>query len=334
MKRFSPARRLALFGTALAALGASLLSPAVQAQTEWPTKTVRIILPYPVGGGPDGVARLVADKLARKWGKPVIVENRPGANGFIAVDAFKRGATDGHDLLQLDSVHIAAYPYMFKKLPYDVDKDFDAIVPLFRTYLFFTVAQNSKYKKVSDIIADAKANPGKLNYGSWSIGNPVHLGMEEFQQATGTKFEHVLYKETTQLYTSVATEELAFSIGSAATAGPMQRAGKLRFLAVAGPKRVASYPDVPTVAESGGPGAPFEVSGWNAIVGPKGLNQAVSEKIRKDVTEALAGQDVKEKFQSFGYESLTLDRPQFAQFVKSESVRHAAIIQRAKIELE
>ena len=208
MKRFSPARRLALFGTALAALGASLLSPAVQAQTEWPTKTVRIILPYPVGGGPDGVARLVADKLARKWGKPVIVENRPGANGFIAVDAFKRGATDGHDLLQLDSVHIAAYPYMFKKLPYDVDKDFDAIVPLFRTYLFFTVAQNSKYKKVSDIIADAKANPGKLNYGSWSIGNPVHLGMEEFQQATGTKFEHVLYKETTQLYTSVATEEL------------------------------------------------------------------------------------------------------------------------------
>jgi len=334
MKNTQTLRRGALLSAALAVAGLSLFPAAASAQQEWPTKTVRLILPYPVGGGPDGVARLLADKLARKWGKPVVVENRPGGNGFIAIDAFKRGAKDGHDLLQLDSVHLAAYPYMFKKLPYDVEKDFDPLVPLFRTYLFFTVAQDSKYKKVSDIIADAKANPGKLNYGSWSIGNPVHLGMEEFQQLTGTKVEHVLYKETTQLYTSVATGELSFSIGSAATAGPMQRAGKLRFLAVAGPKRTTAYPDVPTVAESGGPGAPFEVSGWNSIVGPKGLSPAVADKIRKDVTEALASPDVKEKFLSFGYEPLTLDRPQFAQFIQSEAKRHAAIIKRSKIELE
>ncbi len=328
-------RRVALIAAAAAAAGLSLLPQlASAAEPQWPTKTVRLILPYPVGGGPDGVARILADKLARKWGKPVVVENKPGGNGFIAIDAFKRGATDGHDLLQLDSVHLAAYPYMFKKLPYDVEKDFEAIVPLFRTYLFFTVAQNSKYKKVSDIIADAKANPGKLNYGSWSIGNPVHLGMEEFQSLTGTKVEHVMFKETNVLYTSVATEELAFSIGSAGTVGPLQRAGKLRLLAVAGPKRVASYPDVPTVAESGGPGVPFEVSGWNAIVGPKGLAPEIADKIRNDVTEALAGPDVKEKFLSFGYEPLTLDRKQFAGFVQSEAKRHAAIIKRAKIEIE
>ena len=214
---------------------------------------MRIITPFPVGGGPDGVARLVADKLSRAWGQPVVVENRPGGNGFIAIDAWKRGAKDGHDLLVLDNVHLAAYPALFKKLPYDPAKDFDALLPLFKAYFFFTVPTNSKYKTVGDLIADAKANPGKLNYGSWSVGNPVHLGSELFESATGTQMEHVIYKETTQLYTSVSTGELAFALGTSATAGPLYRAGKLKFLAAAAPQRVSAFPDVPTVAESGGP---------------------------------------------------------------------------------
>jgi len=334
LKPSTTLRRTALAALGLlAAAGAALLPTLAQAQ-EWPTKTVRIINPYPVGGAPDAIARVLAEKLARKWGKPVVVENKPGANGFIAIDAFKRGATDGHDLLQLDSVHIAAYPFMFKKLPYDPNKDFEAIVPLWQAFLFYVVPTNSKYKKVSDIIADAKANPGKINYGSWSIGNPVHLGVEELEELTGTKFEHVLYKETTQLYTSVATGELGFSIGSAGTVGGLYRAGKLRLLAVAGPKRMEAYPDVPTVAESGGPPAPYEVSGWNTFVGPKNLPAAVQDKIRRDVTEALAGNDVKERFATFGYVPLTLDKAKFQQFIQYETKRHESIIKRAKIELE
>ena len=320
-------------GLAAAVAVASALPVSASAQ-EWPTKTVRLISPYPVGGGPDAIARVLAEKLSRKWGKPVVIENKPGGNGFIAIDAFKRGASDGHDLLQLDSVHLAAYPFMFKKLPYDVNKDFEPIAPLFQSFLFYTVPTGSKYKKVSDIIADAKANPGKINYGSWSIGNPVHLGVEELQELTGTKFEHVLYKETTQLYTSVATGELGFSIGSAGTVGPLYKAGKVRLLAVAGPKRMEAYPDVPTVAESGGPAAPYEVSGWNTVVGPKALPPAVSEKIRKDIAEAMSGPDIKERFLNFGYVPLALDRTQFSQFVQSEAKRHASIIKRAKIELE
>lgn len=318
---------------ALAFAAAAAATLPAQAQ-EWPTKTVRLITPYPVGGGPDGIARLLADKLSKKWGKPVVVENKPGGNGFIAIDAFKRGATDGHDLLQLDSVHLTAYPHMFKKLPYDVNKDFDPIAPLFQSFLFFVVPTNSKYKKVSDLIADAKSRPGKINYGSWSVGNPVHLGVEELQEVAGIQVEHVLYKETTQLYTAVGTGEMDFSIGSAGTAGPMYRAGKLRFLAVAGPKRMEAYPDVPTVAESGGPANNYEVSGWNTIAGPKGLAPAVQDKIRKDIAEALSGPDVKEKFLTFGYVPLNLDRPQFAKFIQNESVRYGAVIKRAKIELE
>lgn len=319
--------------TALVLAAAAAAALPAHAQ-EWPTKTVRLITPYPVGGGPDGIARLLADKLSKKWGKPVVVENKPGGNGFIAIDAFKRGATDGHDLLQLDSVHLTAYPHMFKKLPYDVNKDFEPIVPLFQSFLFFVVPTNSKYKKVSDLIADAKSRPGKINYGSWSVGNPVHLGVEELQELAGIQVEHVLYKETTQLYTAVGTGEMDFSIGSAGTAGPMYRAGKLRFLAVAGPKRMEAYPDVPTVAESGGPANGYEVSGWNTIAGPKGLSPALQDKIRRDIAEALSGPDVKEKFLTFGYVPLNLDRPQFAKFIQNESTRYSAIIKRAKIELE
>ena len=137
------------------ALGLALTA---QAQT-FPTKPVRIITPFPVGSGPEGVARLVADKLSKAWGQPVTVENRPGGNGFIAIDAFKRGATDGTDLIQLDNVHLTAYPHLFKKLPYDAKSDFDVLLPLFKTYFFFTTATESKYKNVADIVADAKANP-------------------------------------------------------------------------------------------------------------------------------------------------------------------------------
>ena len=218
----SPSFRLRrTLSLALGVAAAAALAPQFAAAQQFPTKQVRIISPFPVGGGPDGVARLVADKLSRTWGTGVIVENRPGGNGFIAIDAFKRGAKDGHDLIQLDFVHLTAYQSLFKKLPYDVDKDFDTLLPLFKTYFFFTVGNDSPYKKIGDLVADAKAHPGKLNYGSWSVGNPVHLGSELFDTVAGTKMEHVIYKETTQLYTAVATNELAYALGTSATAGPL-----------------------------------------------------------------------------------------------------------------
>nr|WP_315185334.1 tripartite tricarboxylate transporter substrate binding protein [uncultured Albidiferax sp.] len=316
------------------AAGLATLPSLSQAQAvNFPTKPVRIITPFPVGGGPDGVARLVADKLSRTWGQPVVVENRPGGNGFIAIDAFKRGAKDGHDLIQLDFVHITAYQSLFKKLPYDADKDFDTLLPLFKTYFYFTVAQDSPYKKIGDLIADAKAKPGKLNYGSWAIGTPVHLGSELFDTVAGTQMQNVLYKETTQLYTAVATGELAYALGTSATAGPLQRAGKLRYLAVAAPKRLAGNPDVPTVTEAGGP-ANFEVSGWNAIGVPKGLPPAVADKIKHDIEKALAEPDVKDKFLSFGYEPFVQTREQLASYIQSETKRYAEIIKKANISLD
>ena len=322
-------RRATVLGLALLAAGAAV----AQTAAPWPTRTVRLITPYPTGGGPDAISRVLADKLSRKWGQTVVVENRPGGNGFIAIDAFKRGAKDGHDLIQLDSVHLVAYPYMFKKLPYDAGKDFEVQATLFKAYMMVVVPTNSKYKTVGDVIADAKVNPGKLDYGSWSIGNPVHLGMEELQQLTGTKMQHVLYKETSQLYTAVANGELPVTQGTAGTTGPLYKAGKLRFLAVAAPQRLAAYPDVPTVGEAGGP-KDYESSGWNVIAAPKGLPQAVQDKIRADIAEAVAGTDVLERYATFGYVPLSLDRAKTEAFIQAEAKRHDGIIKRAKIEMD
>ena len=303
-----------------------------QAQT-FPTKPVRIITPFPVGGGPEGVVRMVAEKLSKTWGQPVTVENRPGGNGFIAIDAFKRGSPDGYDLLQVDSVHLTAYPHLFKKLPYDAARDFDVLLPLFRTYFFFATAADSKYRTVADIVADAKANPGKLNYGSWSVGNPVHLGSALFETVTGTEMQHVLYKETSQLYSAVATGELAFALGTSATTGPLYRSGKLKFVAVAAPNRIKGFESVPTVAEAGGP-AGFEVTGWTAIAVPKGVPPAVADKIRADIAKALAEPDVREKFVAFGYEPFTPTREQYVQFIQAESTRQAEVVKKAKAALD
>ena len=324
-------RRTALVIAASAALLGTL--PAASQAQEWPTRPVRITTPFPAGAGPEAVVRVLAEKLQRKWGQPVIVENKPGGNGFIAIDAWKRGATDGHDLIQLDNVHLVAYPHLFKKLPYDPVKDFEQIAPLFRTYFFVGVSSGSKYKTVGDIIADAKSHPGKLNYGSWSVGNPVHLGSALLEAMTNTQMQHVIYKETSMLYTGAANGELDWALGSLATAGPMQRAGKLKFIAVTAPKRHSAFPDVPTVVESGGP-AGYEVTGWTTIASPKGLPKAVADKIQKDIEAALAEPDIKERYAAFGYESFPVSRDQFNAFIAAESTKYADVIKRSKASLD
>lgn len=322
-------QRLAV--AALAALGI-VLATGAQAQ-EFPTRAVRIVTPFPAGAGPEGVLRVLAEKLQKKWGKPVIVENRPGGNGFIAIGEWKRGSGDGHDLIQLDNVHLAAYPHLFKKLPYDPAKDFEVLAPLFRTHFFVGVPANSKFRTVGEIVAEARANPGKLNYGSWSVGNPVHLGSALLESMTGTEMQHVIYKETSMLYTGLANGELHWSLGSLATAGPMQRAGKIRFIAVTGPRRHAAFPDVPTVAESGGP-AGYEVSGWTTVAAPRGLGRAVADKIAKDIEAALAEPDMKERFATFGYDAFPATREQFGAFIAAESAKYADVIRRAKASLD
>lgn len=337
LRTFSARHRARPRTLALAAAAWLLAAMGCQAQTSvppaFPGKPVRIITPFPVGGGPDGVARLLADGLARRWGQPVTVENRPGGNGFIAIEAFRRAPQDGTTLIVLDGVHWTAYPQLFRSLPYDPDRDLLSLLPLFKTYFFVTVGQHSPYRNMRELLEDARTHPGLRHYGSWSIGNPVHLGTEWLGTLSGAQMEHVVFKETSLLYTAVASGDLDFALGSAATAGPLQRTGKLRFLAIAAPQRAADYPEVPTVSESGGP-KDFEVMGWNALAVPPSLPTAVADQIRRDAAAVLLEPTVQAKFQSFAYTPFPLSGRAFTRYIASERQRWGTVMQRARIRLD
>ena len=304
-----------------------------QSASVWPAKPVRIITPFPSGAGPEVIARVLAEKLSKLWGVQVIIDNRPGGNGFIAITALKQGDRSGYDLIQLDNVHLTAYPHLFRNLPYDPKSDFELLLPLFKASFFFVVGTNSAYQSVSDIISAAKAKPGKLNYGSWSIGNPVHLASEVFQSLTSTQMQHVVYKETSQLYSDVANGELAFALGTYGTTQALYKAGRLRYIAVIGARRLAAYPDVPTVRESGGP-AELEAIGWTAFAAPRGIPADAADRIRRDLARALAEPDIAQRYATFGYEPFTVTKEQFNAHIAGESTRFAEIIRKAKISFD
>jgi tripartite-type tricarboxylate transporter receptor subunit TctC len=186
---------------------------------------------------------------------------------------------------------------------------------------------------MADLGAAAKAGPGQVNYGSWFVGSPGHIGAAMLETATGTKMTHVPYKEMSQLYVAVGNQEVDWAFGSAASAGAMQRAGRTRYLAVAAPRRVAGFPDVPTVAESGGP-AGFELSAWTALLAPKGTPKAVVEKIQKDVAAVLAEPDLKDKYAAMYYEPYFLNSEQFLQQLRNDSQRYGETLKRLNISLD
>ncbi|MDQ4059889.1 MAG: tripartite tricarboxylate transporter substrate binding protein [Pseudomonadota bacterium] len=318
--------------TICAAIGLSLFAEAAPAQ-QYPTKPVKIITPFAAGSGPDSVLRVVGEKLTRAWGQQVIVENRPGGNGFIAIEAAKKAAPDGYTLVQMDDTHLALQPHLYKNIPYDVNKDFDPVGTLFRVYFFVVVPANSNWKTMKDLVDAAKAKPGEVTYGSWFIGSPGHLGGAMLEAATGTQMNHIPFKETSQLYVAVGNNDVNWAFGSAASAGAMYRAGKVKFMAVAAPQRVAGYPDVPTVAEMGGP-ADLEVKAWVALFAPRGTPAPIIEKINQDLRKALSEPDVRERFTTFGFEPYASAPGDIKKEMEADSRRYGDIVKRAKISID
>ena len=313
------------------ALVAAAIAPAA-AQT-FPTKPVRAVLPYSAGSGPDSVVRQIGEKLSREWGLQVLVDNKPGANGWIAAGEVKRAAADGYTLLAVDATHMTLQPNLYRQLPFDPVKDFEPVAALYSTNFFIVVAANSPWKNVTDLLAAAKAKNGQLTYGSWGIGSPAHVGAAMLEGATGVKMTHVPFKELPQLFTAVATGEVDWAFGTAATAGPLYRAKKVRFLAYAGPKRMAGYTDVPTVAEAGGP-AGFELRTWVALYAPTGTPKATVERINAGVAKALAEPDVRERFAGFGFEPWVAAPADVSKAAEADTRRFAEIVKRANIALD
>ena len=303
-----------------------MLPALVWAQT-FPNKTVRITSPFSTGIGPDLFARALADTLQKEWGQAVVVESRPGANGFIAIDALKKSAPDGHELLILADSHLAINPSLFKKLPYNVETDMTPVGGLYRTLFFVAVKSDGPYQSILQLIAGAKANPGKLTYGSPYVGSPSHLGNAVFDFATGTQTIHVPYKEQLQIFTSIANGDLTWAIATAASTTAMVKAGRVKLIAVAANKRLPSHPEVPTVEEAGGP-KDFVVAAWLALLAPQGTPQNIVRKISADTQKALANPDMKKRIDALGFEAMPSGPEQIAEMIRTANRKNAEIIKR------
>ena len=334
---FLSTRRWALTA-AVAALATPIACTWAQAPAAFPTKPVVVYTAFAVGSGPDAVLRLVAHKLSQQWKQSVTVDNRPGGGGFIAIEAARRAAPDGHTLLQLDSEHLGALPHLYAKRNFQtlqvfLLQFFYPVAPLFRTPFLIAVPTQSTWKNVGDLITAAKKGPGQVSYGSWGVGSPGHLGGEWLDLVAGTQMTHVPYREVSQLFTSVANGDPAWSMASIPSSQGIYKAGKLRYLAVAGPRRIPQMPDVPTMAEAGGP-AQIDVNSFVSLLAPKGVPAAVRSQIHADVLKVLQEPEVREKFQTFAFEPLSWPVEEIQKQAAIKSEQYKLLIQKANISLD
>ena len=324
-------KRQFLTRTLIAALALAGLS--AQAQSAFPSKPVTITTAFAAGSGPDAVLRQVADKLSKLWNQPVLISNKPGGGGFIAMESVQRLPADGYNLLQLDSEHLAAVPHLYKSKNFVTLNTFDPVTTLFRTPFFIAVASDSKWQNMKDLIAAAKAAPGKVSYGSWGIGSPGHLGGEEVELLSGVDMTHVAFREVSQLYTSVGNGDIQWAYASIPSSTGVFKAGKIRYIAIAAPKRVPQMPDVPTVAEAGGPQG-LDVNSFVVLVSPKGLPADVSGRIHADVQKVLADPEIKTRFNTFAFEVLNWSPEEIRKQADIKSRTYGKLVARKNISLE
>ena len=298
---------------------------------DFPNKPVTLVTPFAAGSGPDAVLRLVSDKLSRLWNQRVVIDNKPGGGGFIAIDQARRAAPDGYTLLQLDSEHVAALPHLYKSRNFVTLQHFDPVASLFRTPFFVAVPTDSKWKNMSDLIAAAKAGP--VSYGSWGVGSPGHLGAQQLEALAGVQMQHVPYREVSQLYTNVGSGEVAWSFASIPSSQGVYKAGKLRYIAVATARRVPQMPDVPTMAESGGPPG-LEVTSFVSLLAPKGVSPAIQSKINADVAKVIADPDIRARFDTFAFEPLAWSPDEIRRQAEAKSKVYGELVRRGNISLE
>jgi tripartite-type tricarboxylate transporter receptor subunit TctC len=240
---------------------------------------------------------------------------------------------DGYTLLQLDSEHLAALPVLYKSKNFVTLNAFDPVAPLFRTPFLVSVATDSKWQNMKDLIAAAKAEPNKVSYGSWGIGSPGHLGGEQLELLTGAEMTHVAYREVSQLFTSVGAGDIQWSFASIPSSQGVFKAGKIRYIAVAAAKRLPQMPEVPTVAEAGGP-AGFEVNSFVSLLAPKGIANDLKVKINADVLKVLADPEVKARFNTFAFETITWSPDEIRKNAEAKSKIYDELVKRKNISLD
>ncbi len=307
------------------------LAAGVVTAQGYPAKPIRIVVPYPPGGGTDVVARTVAQKMHEMLGQPAIVDNRAGANGIIGTDQVAKAPADGYTVLITIATH-AINPTLYAKLPYDTLADF-APVSLLAEYPFvITVHPSVPAKMLREFIAFAKSRPGQLAYASSGNGSGPHLGMELFMSMAGISMVHVPYKGAGQAMTDLLSGQVQVFLNNFLAANSMIRAGKLRALAVTSGRRSAVAPELPTVVEAGVPD--YVVTGWYGMFVPAATPAPVVATLHAGAVKALRSKDVSERLSNEAAEIVGSTSPQFAAFLKAEIAKWAGVIRKSKVRLE
>ena len=313
------------------ALFAAALSSVALAQAG-PTKPVRFIVPYPPGGTSDILARTIGDKLTAALGQTVVVENKPGANGNVGADFVAKATPDGYTFLLADIGAIAISPSVYPTLPFDPVKDFTPVTMVAYSPHILAVHPGVAAKSVAELVALAKAQPGKLNYAASSTGSAPHLAGVEFAQRAKIDWSYIPYKGGAQAITDVVGGQADVLFNGMLATYPHVKGGKLRILAVSSANRLASIPDVPTVAESGYPG--FETGSWQGILAPPGTPPAIVSRLASEVQKILATPEVKEKLAAQGADVRVTTGPELAGFITRERDRWAKVVKEAGIKAE
>ena len=311
---------------------AATVAPWSYGQGTYPDHPIRLVLPFSAGGGTDAVGRIVAKGLSDRLKQQVIVDNRAGAGGTIGTDIVAKAAPDGYTLLFASASHSFA-PSVYAKLPYSQD-DFAAIAIVNITPLMVAVNPSLvPSRDLKSFIALLKANPGKYNYASSGQGTTLHIGAEHFNTTAGVNVVHVPYKGEAPAMTDLLSGQVAYMVGQASTAVPYLKTGKLVGLGVTTPKRLASAPEVPTVAEAALPG--FSAYGWNVIFAPKGTPRPIVERLNREINAVIASPEVQAKFADLGLDVLDPATPEgAAAFVSAETAKWAPVIKAAGIKGE
>jgi len=314
-----------------AALAVALGLPVLAfAQEAYPTKPVRIIVPFAAGGVADAVPRIVGEKLSQKWGQAVIVENKVGASGNIGMAEGARSAPDGYTLVLAPTGNLTVNPTLFPKLPFDTQRDLAPVTLLAQSPNVLVVHPSVPAKNFRELIAYAKANPDKLNFASPGDGSGAHLAGELLKIDAGIGATHVAYKGIAPAVNDLLGGNVQMMFAGISTVLQHVRSGKLIALAIASPRRNPQLPEVPTVEESGLPG--FDVTSWYGIVTRAGTPPAIVQKLQRDMAEALGNDDVKAKLAGLGLEAVGNTPEAFDALIKTESRKWTDIVRKANIQ--
>jgi tripartite-type tricarboxylate transporter receptor subunit TctC len=317
-------RRHLLITAALLSLGGPVL-----AQDAWPSKPVRMVVPFAAGGSTDVVARMVGQKLSTLWGQPVVIENRAGAGGNLGADVVAKSVGDGYTLL-MASGSVTINPALYKRMPFDTKKDLAPITNVAQGPMLVVVKDGSPYKSLKDLIAAAKAQPGSINFASAGVGSQIHLAAENFAEAAGVDLQHVPYRGEALGYTDLAAGQVQMMVGNFAAASALVGPNRLRALAVTSKARMAQMPDVPTAHEAGLPG--FENVGWFGLFAPAGTPPSVIQKVQRDVASVMAETEVKARLYVQGMSPAVNSTVEFTRQLDQELERWAKVVAARKLQ--